>query len=210
MGVKDETVGQFLASVASTTPAPGGGSVSALAGALGAALARMVAGLARDKKGYEPVQSDLLRIESNASRIQERLVALVEKDSKAYDAVLEAMHLPKGTPAEKASRVEAMQAAYQEATRVPLETMEACAEVVDLAAEALEKGHRAAVTDAAVAILLAEAGLRGASLNVRINLASIRDDAFRTASETKMGRILSHADEVGHRAMAIVEGRLQG
>lgn len=208
MGVKDETVGEFLASVASTTPAPGGGSVSAFAGALGAALARMVAGLARDKKGYEAVQGDLLQIESKAARIQERLVALVEEDSKAYNAVLEAMHRPKGTDTEKAARVEAMQAAYQEATRIPLQTMEACAEVLDLASEALEKGHRGATTDAAVAILLAEAGLRGASLNVRTNLASIRDETFRASAEAKMDRIVSHADEVGHRAMAIVEGRL--
>jgi formiminotetrahydrofolate cyclodeaminase len=73
---------------------------------------------------------------------------------------------------------------------------------------ALEKGNRGATTDAAVAILLAEAGLRGASLNARINLASIRDEAFRASSETKMDRILSHADEVGHRAMALAEGRL--
>jgi formiminotetrahydrofolate cyclodeaminase len=179
-----------------------------LAGALGAALARMVAGLARDKKGYEAVQSDLIQIESRGDAIQERLLFLVEADSKAYERVLEAMHLPKGTDAEKRSRVEAMQAAYKEATRIPLETMEACSEVIDLAALALEKGHRGATTDAAVAVLLADAGLRGASLNVRINLASIRDEGFRAATEAKMDRILSHADEIGHRALALAEGRL--
>lgn len=208
MGVNDETVGEFLASVASTTPAPGGGSVSALAGALGAALARMVVGLARDKPGYEAVRSDLVQIESKASAVQERLVALVEKDARAYEGVLEAMHRPKATPAEKASRVEAMQAAYKAATLVPLETMEACAEVIELAAAALEKGHRGATTDAAVAVLLAEAGLRGASLNARINLVSIRDEAFRASTETKMDRILSQADVVGHQAMAAAEGRI--
>ncbi len=209
MGVKEQTVDAFLASVASTTPAPGGGSVSAFAGALGAALAQMVAGLAREKKGYEAVESDLVRIVSEATALRERLVALVEKDAKAYNLVLDAMHRPKATEAEKASRVEAIQAAYKEATLVPIETMEACSDVLDLAAQALEKGHRGATTDAAVAILLAEAGLRGASLNARINLASIRDEAFRTSIETKMDRILSHADEVGHRAMAVAEGRIQ-
>jgi formiminotetrahydrofolate cyclodeaminase len=208
MGVKDETLGQFLASLAATNPTPGGGSVSALAGALGAALARMVAGLARDKKGYEAVQSDLVQIESKGAAIQERLMYLVEADSKAYEAVLAAMHLPKGTDAEKTARVEAMQVAYKDATRIPLETMEACSEVIDLADQALEKGNRGATTDAAVAVLLAEAGLRGAGLNARINLASIRDEGFRTATDAKMDRILSHADEVGHRAMALAEGRL--
>ena len=208
MGVKDEPVGAFLEAVAAPTPTSGGGSVSAFAGALGAALTRMVASLARGKKGYETVESDLLAIESNARTVQARLLDLVEEDSRAYGAVVAAMKLPKATETERTARVEAMQAAYKEATRVPLETMAACAQVLDLAAESLEKGHRGAVTDAAVAILLAEAGLRGASLNARINLSSIRDDAFRTATEAEMNRILRHADEVGHRAMAQAEGRI--
>lgn len=208
MGVKDETLGAYLDSVAAATPTPGGGSVSAVVAALGAALARMVAGLARDKKGYESVQSDLVQIESKASLLQGRLLQLAEDDSKAYGRVVEAMKLPKRTDGEKASRVEALQAAYQEATRVPLETMEACSEVLELAALAVEKGNRGATTDAAVAILLAEAGLRGASLNARINLASIRDEGFRSSAEAKMDRILSHADQVGHRAMALAEGRI--
>lgn len=208
MGVKDETLGAFLDSVAAATPTPGGGSVSAVVAALGAALARMVAGLARDKKGYESVQSDLVQIETKASVLQERLLKLAEEDSRAYGKVVEAMKLPKGTDGERASRVEALQAAYKEATRVPLETMDACSEVLELAALAVEKGNRGATTDAAVAILLAEAGLRGASLNARINLASIRDEGFRSSAEAKMDRILSHADQVGHRAMALAEGRI--
>ena len=208
MGVKDQTVGGFLDSVAAATPTPGGGSVSALAGALGAALARMVAGLAREKKGYESVQSDLVQIEAKASAVQERLLSLVEKDARSYEAVLGAMRLPKATDAERTSRVEAMQAAYREATHVPIETMEACAEVLELAASALDKGNRGATTDAAVAILLAEAGLRGAGLNAKINLASIKDEAFRSATEAKLDRLLAHADEVGHRAMALAEGRI--
>ena len=208
MGVKDETLEAFLASVAAPTPTPGGGSVSALAGALAAALARMVAALARDKTGYEAVQADLVQIETKAAAVQTRLVGLATEDSRAYEAVVAAMRLPKRTDAERASRVEAMQTAYREATRIPLETMEACAEVLDLAAVAVEKGNRGATTDAAVAILLAEAGLRGAGLNARINLASIKDEGFRASSEAKMDRILSHADDVRHRAMAAAEGRI--
>lgn len=208
MGVKDETVGDLLDAIAAPTPTPGGGSVSALLGALSAALARMVAGLARDKRGYEAVQSDLVQIESKASDLQAGLLALADEDAKAYNAVVAAMKLPKGSDREKASRVAAMQAAYKEATRVPLETMAACGEVLDLAALALEKGNRSATTDAAVAILLAEAGVRGASLNARINLTAIQDEAFRASAEATMDRILSQVDEVGHRAMARAEGRL--
>ncbi len=208
MGVEDQSVEEFLASVAAATPTPGGGTVSAVVGALGVALARMASGLARDKKGYEGVQADLMALETRAVGVQQRLLALADRDAQAFEAVLQATRLPKGSDAERASRVEAMQAAYQKATEVPLETMEACVDALELAAVAVEKGNRGATTDAAVAVLLAEAGLRGASLNAKVNLASIKDEAFRVAAEAKMDRLLGHADSVGHRAMALAEGRL--
>lgn len=206
--MKDQSLEEFLSSVAAATPTPGGGTVSAIAGALGVALARMVAGLARGKAGYEEMQEDLARLEERGARLEERLLALAEKDSAAYQSVVSAMHLPRANDAEKSARVEALQAAYRRATEVPLETMEACVEAIEIAALAVEKGNRSATTDAAVAILLAEAGLRGASLNARINLASIKDEAYRATVESKMDRLLSQADVVGHRAMAIAEGRL--
>ncbi len=208
MGVKDQTLEEFLASVAAATPTPGGGSVSAIVGALGVALSRMVAGLARDKKGYEDVQDDLRRLEARGAALEDRLLLLADRDARSYETVVAAMRLPKTSEPERSARVEALQAAYKGATEVPLETMEACVEAIELAALAAEKGNRSASTDAAVAILLAEAGLRGASLNARVNLASIKDEAFRTATEAKMDRLLSHADVVGHRAMALAEGRL--
>lgn len=208
MGVKGQTLEQFLASVAAATPTPGGGTVSAVVGALGVSLARMASGLARGKKGYEDVQTDLVALEARAEAVQERLLALADRDSEAFDGVLAATRLPRGTDAERASRVEAMQVAYRKATEVPLETMEACVDALELAAVAVEKGNRGATTDGAVAVLLAEAGLRGASLNAKVNLASIKDEAFRAAAEAKMDRLLSQADDVGHRAMALAEGRL--
>ncbi len=208
MGVKDESVGALLASVASPTEAPGGGSMSALAGAVGAALAQFVAGLARGRKGYEMAERDLAEIESRAAELQEGLLVLVERDAKAYEAVLAALHRPKTTEAEKAARVAAIQAAYQDAARVPLQTMDACARVLDLAAQALERGHRGATTDAAVAILLAEAGLRGADLNVRVNLASIRDESFRTASEEEARRLLAQGTETARVALRRADERL--
>ncbi|MFA5897446.1 MAG: cyclodeaminase/cyclohydrolase family protein [Thermoplasmata archaeon] len=208
MGVKDQTVEEYLASVAAATPTPGGGSVSALAGALSVALSRMVAGLARGKTGYEDVQGDLERIEARAAPIQARLEALIEEDSAAYELVLRAMRMTKATDPEKAARVEAMQAAYREATKVPLEIVERCVEALEVAQAAVEKGNRGASTDAGVAILLAEAAIRGASLNCRVNLASIRDEAFRGAAEAKLETLLERAVETSRRAMAVVEGRL--
>jgi len=206
--MKDRTLEEFLAAVAAPTPTPGGGSVSALAGALSVALSRMVAGLARGKKGYEGVEAELAQLETRAKKTQARLEALIDEDAKAYDAVMEAMRLPKSTETEKAARVEAMQRAYRKATEVPLETMERCIEALELAEAAVKKGNRGAVTDAAVAVLLAESAIRGASLNCSINIASIRDEAFRTEAEGRVENLLKRADEIGHEAMAVVTSRL--
>ena len=208
MGVRDQTVGEFLSAVAAATPTPGGGSVSALAGALSVALSRMVTGLARDKKGYEDVQAELARIEERAKEAQLRLERLIEEDARAYDAVVTAMRMPRSTDEERTARVEAMQTAYKGATQVPLETMERCVEALEVAEAAAKKGNRGASTDVGVAILLAEAALRGASLNCRVNLAAIRDETFRSATEEKMSRLLARADAVGHEAMAIVSSRM--
>ena len=206
--MKDRTLEEFLAAVAAPTPTPGGGSVSALAGALSVALSRMVAGLARGKKGYEGAEAELAQLETRAKKTQARLEALIDEDAKAYDDVMTAMHLPKSTEKEKAARVEAMQRAYQRATEVPLETMERCIEALELAEAAVKKGSRGAVTDAAVAVLLAESAIRGASLNCSINLASIRDEASRTEAEERVEHLLKRADEIGHEAMAVVTSRL--
>jgi formiminotetrahydrofolate cyclodeaminase len=208
VGVKDSTVEAFLAQVAAPTATPGGGSVSALAGALSAALSRMVAGLARGKKGYESVERELIEIEARGRSIQARLEGLVEEDARAYEAVIAAMRLPKESDQEKESRVAAMQAAYRRATEVPLETMERCIEALELAEAAVKRGNRAATTDAAVAILLAEAAIRGASLNCAVNLAAIRDETFRSEAEERVDKLLKRADEIGHEAMAVVTERL--
>ncbi len=208
MGVKDETIGDFLESLAAATPTPGGGSASALVGALSAALSRMVLGLARGKKGYEAVQGELQEIEAQAKSVQARLEALVDEDSRAYEAVVAAMHMPKASDGERTARVEAVQVAYQKATMVPLETIERCVEVLQLAEQAAEKGSRGASTDAGVAVVLAEAAIRGASLNCRVNLASIKDESFRGSTEDRLAALLKRADEIGHRAIAVVEGRL--
>jgi formiminotetrahydrofolate cyclodeaminase len=175
---------------------------------LSAALSRMVAGLARGKPGYESAGSELAEIETRGKAIQARLEALVDDDAAAYEAVLRAMRMPKASEKEKAARVDAMQAAYRKATEAPLETMERCVEALELGEAAAKKGNRSATTDAAVAILLAEAAIRGASLNCAVNLASIRDEAFRSTTEVRVEALLKRADEIGHEAMAVVTERL--
>jgi len=208
VGVKDQTVEEFLASVAAATPTPGGGSVSALAAALSVALSRMVAGLARGKKGYEAVDQELVQIEAKARGTQAKLEQLVDEDARAYEAVLAAMRLPRATDPEKTARVAAMQSAYRKATEIPLETMRRCIEALEIAEAAVKKGNRGATTDGGVAILMAQAAIRGASLNCYVNLAAIRDEAFRRETEEEAERLLKRADAIGHEAMAIVSERL--
>ncbi|MEK6810536.1 MAG: cyclodeaminase/cyclohydrolase family protein [Candidatus Thermoplasmatota archaeon] len=208
MGLADRSVRDFLEAVASSTPTPGGGSVAALSGALSAALSRMVSALAIGKQGYENVEEELRRLESRGQELQERLLRLVDEDAAAYDAVVAAMRRPKTTETEREGRVNAIQSAYLHATEVPLDTMEACSEALEIALIAAEKGNRSAVTDAGVAALLAQAGVRGASLNARINLAALRDHAVRAQLEERLAAIIEKADKVGHEVMALVEGRL--
>ena len=208
MGVKDRTLEEYLESIAAATPTPGGGSVAALCGALSAALSRMVANLAIGKEGYESVQAELKELERRAKALQSRLLVLMEEDAIAYDAVISAMRLAKKTEAERAARVRAMQSAYETATTVPLDTMQACSDALGIALVAAQKGNRNAISDAGVAALVAEAGLRAAGLNVRINLAALKDHALRAEIEKRLEAILNEADRVGHDVLALVEGRL--
>ena len=208
MGVKDRTLEEYLESIAAATPTPGGGSVAALCGALSAALSRMVANLAIGKEGYESVQAELKELERRAKALQSRLLVLMEEDATAYDAVISAMRLAKKTEAERAARVRAMQSAYETATTVPLDTMQACSDALGIALVAAQKGNRNAISDAGVAALVAEAGLRAAGLNVRINLAALKDHALRAEIEKRLEAILNEADRVGHDVLALVEGRL--
>jgi len=208
VGVENRKLGEYLEAIAAPTPTPGGGSVAALCGALSAALSRMVANLAIGKEGYESVQAELRELDQRAKALQSRLLVLAEEDAKAYDSVIAAMRLPKKTDSERAARVRAMQHAYEKATPVPLDTMQACSDARDIALVAAQRGNRNAITDAGVAALVAEAGLRGAGLNARINLAALKDNALRSEIEKRLDAILREADRVGHDVMALVEGRL--
>ncbi len=208
MGVGDQTIDEFLESVAAPSPTPGGGSVAAICGALSAALSRMVASLAVGKEGYEAVQGELESFQERSRSVQRRLRDLADEDATAYDAVVAAMRRPRGGDEERKQRVDAMQAAYRRAAEVPLETMERGLEALELAGIVARIGNRSATTDAGVAALLAGAALRSAALNVRVNLAALRDSGPRERAEKKLQDILARADKIGHEVLALVEGRL--
>jgi len=170
-----ETLSGFVEAVASSAPVPGGGSVVAHVGALGAALAEMVAGLTIGRKKYVAVEGEMKELAARAVTLGARLAALVKEDSDSYALVSAAYKLQKETPVQVAARDAAIQAALMKAAAVPLETARACVAVAKLAASCAQKGNTNAVSDAGVAALLAEAACKGAAYNVRINVSSMSD-----------------------------------
>ncbi len=173
-----KTVTDFIDEVASNSPAPGGGSIAALCGALGSALTAMVCRLTIGKKNYEGVQDDMLTVLGRADELRARLTSLIDQDTEAFNSVMQAFTLPKATEEQKRERSAAIQAATQQATLVPLEVMKLCEQSLGLAAEVADQGNVNSVSDAGVAGLILKAGCDGAALNVRINLATLQDKTF--------------------------------
>ncbi|MGI8619343.1 MAG: glutamate formimidoyltransferase [Gemmatimonadaceae bacterium] len=203
-----ESITGFLGAVASSAPAPGGGSVAAHAGALAAALAQMVAALTIGKKKYASVESEMKELAIRAAALSNTLSALVKRDADAYTEVSSAYSLPKDTEADKAARDQAIQDALLKAADVPLETARACAEVEELALTAAERGNANAVSDAGVAALLAEAGCKAASYNVRINATSITDSAAAKRLNDQAAEIVRRVSEIAGKVSARVEAAL--
>jgi formiminotetrahydrofolate cyclodeaminase len=186
----DKPVTAFLDELASDAPAPGGGSVAALSGALGAALVSMVCNLTLDKKGYEDVQGEIKDLLAQSEALREKLTSLLEEDIKAYTGYSKAAKMHRGTEEEKAERQAVMQAALKVATDVPLTIAETAVKVMDLCMPAAEKGNKWAVSDAGVAVLMAEAALRSAALNVLINLGTLKDAEFVADRRAKLDSLL--------------------
>jgi formiminotetrahydrofolate cyclodeaminase len=172
---------ELLDRFASSDPTPGGGSAAALAGATGAALVLMVTGMPKTKTGAPDERARLDAAQGWAREAGARLRSLVAEDSRAYDAVVAAYKLPKGTDAEKAARKQAVAEAMARATDVPLQTAEACLVVLKAAQEAAENGNPNALSDARTAGALAWAGLRGAGENVRINAPALQGEETASA-----------------------------
>ncbi len=196
------TLGSFTAAVASATPAPGGGSVAAHAGALGAALVQMVAGLTVGRKKYAAVDAEMQRVQSEAGSLGTELSTLVERDAAAYSAVSDAYKLPKGSSA----RAAAIAAALIGAARVPLETARACAAVADLALAVAEHGNQNALSDAGVAALLADAACKGAAFNVQINVAALEDRTRGAALVDEARALVARVGGAARKVEALVTG----
>jgi len=204
------TIDRFVDEVSSNSPAPGGGSVAALAGSLGAALAAMVANLTVGKAGYEPVWESSSSLAERAQALKAALLIAVDDDTKAFDDVLAAMRLPKLTEEQQRTRESAIAAAYEKATAVPLATARLCLQALELAEQAAVTGNRNSASDAGVGALLAKAGLDAAILNVRINLPSVRDGAFKSATLAEIPNLQSKSASRLAQTLAAVEASLKG
>lgn len=191
MSVKD-----FARETASESPAPGGGSVSAAMGAFGAALATMVANLSAHKRGWDERWKEFSDVAEKGQEVMEELLSLVDEDTAAFNAIMDAYGLPKGTEQEKARRTAAIQEATLYAAQVPLRTMEAALKALPLALEMAQKGNPASASDAGVAALAAVAAIRGARLNVRINCAGLQDKSLAQP-------LLERADAIVTEAIAL-------
>ena len=176
--MKNMTVEAFCALTESNEPAPGGGSVAALAGALAASLAGMVANLTIGREKYADVEDEMKVMESSAKQLSKDLLDAITKDSESFNEYMAAIKLPKETEEEKAARRAAMQEGLKKAALVPLDTAKLAYDVMDYAELAISKGNSNAVTDGKTALMMARTAVLAAGYNVKINLESIKDEEF--------------------------------
>lgn len=202
------TVKGFAAETASESAAPGGGSISAYMGALGAALGTMVANLSAHKRGWDERWKEFSDYADKGQALMAELVALVDEDTAAFNRIMDVFSMPKGTEEEKAARAAAMEEATLYATEVPLRTMKASFKALPLAKDMAEKGNPASASDSGVAALAATAGIRGAYLNVRINAADLKDREKADALTAEAAEIVRKAMLLQDEVLAIVDSRI--
>lgn len=200
MSLADRSVRSVIDAFRSPEPSPGGGSASALAGAVGAALLAMVAGLPR-RPADDQGETDLREARTAAERLSEELQHLIDRDSEAYGAVVSAYKLPKGTDGEKRIRSARIQQALTEAIEIPLDIMRRCAEAIATAVPVAAHGNRHAWSDVRVALELLQAGLRGALANVEINLESLKDATREALVRGEAERLTSEATQRAAEAL---------
>ena len=204
----DLTARGFAEETASESPAPGGGSISAYMGALGAALGTMVANLTAHKAAYDDRWEEFSDYAEQGQALMERLLHLVDEDTAAFNRIMDVFAMPKSTDAEKAARAAAMEAATLYATEVPLHTMEAAFEVFPLVRAMAEFGNPNSVTDAGVGALAARAAVRGAFLNVKINAAGLKDRAKAEALIARGAEIAAAAAAEEETVLTVVESKI--
>lgn len=212
MKLVEMLVTDFIDETASSSPAPGGGSVSALAGSLASALGEMVIRLTSGKKTFKELSADIQKeFESQLPKLEEcqkSLCSLIDEDTNAFNDYMEALKLPKETDSEKAARKKAMSDAIIVAMKVPMKTAETCLAVLKMLPVVAKYGNKNAASDIGVAALSARAGLEGAILNVRINLGGIDDEKVCAESDKKCTEMLNEGEKLKEEILKVVYAKI--
>ena len=186
---------QFLEKTASGASVPGGGSIAALSAAVSASLSEMVANLTIGRKGFEAIENEMKEIAKDAFNYRGKLVRDIDRDSDAFNDVVSAYKLPKSTEETRSTRDQAIQQGLKNAVRVPLSVAKDALKLMELAARVIENGNKNAVTDGAVAAMMARTSVLSALYNVKINLLSITDKAFVKGVAEQIKHMEKHTQE---------------
>jgi glutamate formiminotransferase/formiminotetrahydrofolate cyclodeaminase len=201
-------INSFLSELASSSPAPGGGSVAALAGSLGASLSSMVCNLTIGKEKYIDVQDTIKDILKKSEKIRKDLTKLIDEDTNAFNDVMKAFKMPKETEDQKNKRSKAIQEGYKTAANVPLQTARICEKILDIANIVAEKGNQNSITDSAVSALMAQAGVASAILNVKINLGSIKDEEYVKQISSEIEKLQNNVDKKTREILNVVNNKI--
>jgi glutamate formiminotransferase/formiminotetrahydrofolate cyclodeaminase len=202
------TIKEFLSELASNSPAPGGGSVAALSGALGAALSSMVCNLTIGKEKYIDSQDEIKKVLNKGERLRKKLTKLIDKDTEAFNDLMKAFKMPKENEEQKNIRSKAIQEGYRLAANVPFETAKTCEEILDITFIVTKKGNQSSITDAVMSAIMAKVGVEGAILNVKINLGSIKDEKFVKNINIQIEKLQKNASNKTAEILKIVNSKI--
>ena len=208
MSISSKTIPDFIEVLASKEPVPGGGGASALVGAIGTALGNMVGSLTVGKKKYASVEAEIVALKEKAGRLQGEFIALIDRDAEVFGPLARAYGLPKDSPEQQAEKDRVMEAALKEACSVPMEIMEKCAQAIQVIEGFAAKGSRLALSDAGVGAAFCRAALEGASLNIYINTAAMKDRAYADEVNRKTRSLVSEYTALADRIFAEVRDAL--
>ncbi len=206
--LKDMKIDEFSDELSGDSPAPGGGSVAALSGAMAASLVSMVANLTHGKKGYEEYYDSMEKAALKAQAVKERFIALIDMDTDAFNGLMAASKMPKKTDEQKKERDEAIEQATKNAINIPLSVMDACSDMLDIMDETAQYGNKNSVSDAGVAALNTVACCEGAYMNVLINLPGVNDKKYiedtRKHAEKTLETVKKRCEEVKEKVYKII------
>jgi formiminotetrahydrofolate cyclodeaminase len=209
MDFAEKSCVDFVNALASKEPVPGGGGASAMVGAIGAALGNMVGSLTLGKERYADVEADIIRLKKDADRLQGELLGLVQRDAEGFAPLAKAYGMPAETGAQRVEKAGVMEAALREACAVPLEIMGKCGEAIKLIGEFAAKGSSLAVSDAGTGALFCKAALLGASLNVFINTAAMKDRPCAEDINRRANALLAEYEPLADAIFRSVQDQLR-